>query len=92
MSAYSITVQEDVVSVTEVVTPPQAVIQVLQTPAPTIIEVATVTPGPQGPQGPSGAPGVSSINVASPLNYDSSTNTLTLDNPLDNEILDAGNF
>jgi hypothetical protein len=53
-------------------------------------------PGPQGIQGPPGPAGTgggtTSINVVSPLIYDSTTQTISLQNPLTNEVISGGNF
>lgn len=45
-----------------------------------------------GPAGPQGAAGVAGITVLTPLRYDPTTQTLSLDNQLSNAILDGGNI
>ena len=44
--------------------------------------------GPQGPQGPGGLAG---LNATLPIIYDSGTNTISLQNPIENVIIDGGN-
>ena len=42
--------------------------------------------------GPQGAPGTAELTVLSPLKFDTSTQTLSLDNPLDGISISGGNF